>query len=64
MIHRARRLSLLAARHRILPIAGAALLLAASLLARPAGAQQVAQYTFEDGTAAGWTSFYSASAPT
>ena len=64
MIHRARRLSLLTARHRILPIAGAAFLLAASLLARPAGAQQVAQYTFEDGTVDGWTSFYAASAPT
>ncbi|HVS77124.1 MAG TPA: endo-1,4-beta-xylanase [Steroidobacteraceae bacterium] len=68
MFHRARSSSFSTARHRILAVAGAALALIASLSARPAAAQQlpqqVAQYTFEDGTADGWTSFYSASAPT
>src|SRR5690348_2567090 len=64
MNHRARTSSRPAARHRILPTAGAAFLLIASVLARPAAAQQVAQYNFEDGTTDGWTSFYAASAPT
>ena len=54
----------LAARRRFLSMASAAFLLMACLLMRPAGAQQVAQYTFEDGTADGWTSFFDASAPT
>jgi endo-1,4-beta-xylanase len=58
------RASRLAARCRILPIATAALLLSAFMLVRPAVAQQIAQYTFEDGTADGWTAFYLASAPT
>ena len=39
-------------------------LVSAFLLVRPAAAQQIAQYTFEDGTADGWTSFFDASAPT
>src|SRR5579885_2441391 len=64
MTHRARSLSHPASRHRALPIAGSTLLLIACMLARPAGAQQVAQYTFEDGTTDGWTAFYAASAPT
>jgi endo-1,4-beta-xylanase len=64
MNHRARASSCLAARHRFISAAGAAFLLMASVLARPAAAQQVAQYNFEDGTADGWTSFYLASAPT
>src|SRR6185312_7233931 len=55
MFNRARSLSGLAA---------AAALLMASLMMRPAAAQQVAQYTFEDGTADGWASFFDASAPT
>lgn len=68
MSYRARSLSHLAARRRSLPIAGAALAFFAFGWARPAGAQQlpqqVAQYTFNDGTVDGWTSFYDASAPT
>jgi endo-1,4-beta-xylanase len=67
MSYRARSLSLLAARRRILAIAGAALSITALVLVRSAGAQtlpyQVAQYTFEDGTADGWTSFYDAATP-
>lgn len=59
----ARSLSCLTVRRRLLPPAAAFLLLA-SMLMQPAGAQQVAQYTFEDGTADGWTSFFDASAPT
>lgn len=63
MFNRARSLSCLTIRRRLLPPAMAFLLLA-SMLMQPAGAQQVAQYTFEDGTADGWTSFFDASAPT
>ncbi|HTX06219.1 MAG TPA: endo-1,4-beta-xylanase [Steroidobacteraceae bacterium] len=67
MFHRARSLSSLAVRRRILAVAATALLSSICLLARPAGAQQlpyqVAQYTFGDGTADGWTAFYDASAP-
>jgi endo-1,4-beta-xylanase len=68
MFHLARSSSRPAACRRLLPIAAAAFL--ASVLAGtlPAAAQQlpqqVAQYTFEDGTADGWTSFFDASAPT
>ena len=40
-----------------------ALLLSALTLALPAVAQQVAQYTFSDGTTDGWTAFFDASAP-
>jgi endo-1,4-beta-xylanase len=47
----------------MLPLGLAALLLSALMLARPAAAQQVAQYTFSDGTTDGWTSFFDASAP-
>jgi endo-1,4-beta-xylanase len=43
-------------------IGGAALLLVC-LAIRPADAQTVATYDFEDGTAGGWTSFNGASAP-
>ena len=64
MFNRARSLSGLTARRRLFPLAAAAVLLMASLLMRPAAAQQVAQYTFEDGTPDGWTSFFDASAPT
>jgi endo-1,4-beta-xylanase len=68
MSYRARSLSFVAARRRILPLAGTAFSLIALVFMRAAGAQslpdQVAQYTFEDGTADGWTSFYDASAPT
>ena len=63
MFNRARSLSCLTVRRRLLPPAAAFLLLA-SMLMQAAGAQQVAQYTFEDGTADGWTSFFDASAPT
>lgn len=63
MFSHARRLSCPAARCRILPIAATAFLLSSFMLARPAAAQQIAQYTFEGGTADGWTSFYDASAP-
>jgi endo-1,4-beta-xylanase len=63
MFNRARSLSCLTVRRRLLPPAAAFLLLACMLM-QPAGAQQVAQYTFEDGTADGWTSFFDASAPT
>ena len=52
MLHRARSSSLLAA-----------LLYIALMLPLPAAAQQVAQYTFADGTTDGWTSFFDASAP-
>jgi endo-1,4-beta-xylanase len=58
------RASWLAACRRILPLAAAVLLLSGFLLARSAAAQQVAQYTFEDGTADGWTSFFDAATPT
>jgi endo-1,4-beta-xylanase len=56
MLHRARSLSLLAS------------FLASVLMCMlPAGAQtlpqQIAQYTFADGTADGWTAFFDASAP-
>ncbi len=56
MLHRARSLSFLAA------------FLAGTLMwVLPAGAQtlpqQIAQYTFADGTADGWTAFFDASAP-
>lgn len=68
MSHRARSSSWPAARHRILALAATALSLTAFMLAGPAAAQQlpdqIAQYTFEDGTADGWTSFYDASTPT
>jgi endo-1,4-beta-xylanase len=64
MFPRARSSSWLAAPCRNLPLAAAALLLSAFMLARPAAAQQVAQYTFEDGTADGWTSFFDAATPT
>ncbi len=68
MSYRARSLSFLAARRRILTAAGTALSLIALVFVRSAGAQtlphQVAQYTFEDGAADGWTSFYDASTPT
>src|SRR6185312_7186457 len=64
MFNRARSLSGLTARRRLFPLAAAAALLMASLMMRPAAAQQVAQYTFEDGTADGWASFFDASAPT
>src|SRR5487761_86635 len=64
MFPRARSSSWLAARCRILALAAAALLLSAFMLPPPAAAQQVAQYTFEDGTADGWTSFFDAATPT
>jgi len=68
MFHRARSLSHWPARSRILPIATAAFLASAAMLALPASAQtlpqQVADYTFADGGVDGWTSFYDASAPT
>src|SRR6185437_15579562 len=63
MFNRARRLSCVTVRRRALPPAVAFLLIALVSI-RPAGAQQVAQYTFEDGTTDGWTSFFDASAPT
>ena len=68
MCHLARSSFCLAARCRLPSIAVTALALSAFLLVRPAGAQQlpqqIAQYTFEDGTADGWTPFFDASAPT
>lgn len=64
MFPRARSSSWLAAWCRILSLAAAALLLSGFMLVRPAAAQQVAQYTFEDGTADGWTSFFDAATPT
>ena len=67
MFHRARSLSSFAARRRLLAIAATALVSSLCMAARPADAQQlpyqVAQYTFGDGTADGWTAFYDASAP-
>ena len=68
MFDRARSSSYQAADGRNLLLAAAAFLAAAVMLALPVGAQtlpqQIAQYTFEDGTADGWTSFYLASQPT
>jgi endo-1,4-beta-xylanase len=69
MSHRARSSSFFpAARRGILAIAGTLVASIACLLPRPAAAQQlpyqVAQYTFNDGTVDGWTSFFDASAPT
>src|SRR6185437_11456673 len=63
MFHRARRLSCLAARGRILTLAATAAFLTGRFMARPAAAQQVAQYTFEDGGTDGWVSFNGASMP-
>ena len=68
MLYCARALSWLAARSRMLPLAAAAFLTSALMLALPAAAQtfpqSIATYTFEDGTADGWTSFFDASQPT
>lgn len=67
MSQHARGSSWAASARRIPAFAAMALSLIAFLSARPAAAQQlpyqVAQYTFEDGTADGWTSFFDASAP-
>jgi endo-1,4-beta-xylanase len=63
MFHRAPRSSSCVLRRRSPALAGSALCIMAFLLARPAVAQQIAQYTFEDGTADGWTAFYCAAAP-
>src|SRR6185437_1164248 len=67
MCHLARSSFCPATRCRLPSIAVTALALSAFLLVRPAGAQQlpqqIAQYTFEDGTADGWTPFFDASAP-
>jgi endo-1,4-beta-xylanase len=68
MFHLARSVSGPSVRCRILPLATAAFLTSAFLLALPAGAQTlpqvIAQYTFSDGTIDGWTPFYDASTPT
>ncbi|MGH8319521.1 MAG: endo-1,4-beta-xylanase [Steroidobacteraceae bacterium] len=62
MFQRARSLSCLAVRRRMLAIAAAAVVLLLTCL-RPASAQVDVQYTWADGQTDGWTSFYNASAP-
>ncbi|MDA8350589.1 MAG: endo-1,4-beta-xylanase [Pseudomonadota bacterium] len=68
MSYRARSSLIRSVRRPALSIVATAFALLAWALTRTVGAQtlpaQVAQYTFEDGTADGWSAFYDASAPT
>ena len=63
MSYHARSSSERAGRSILISMAGAAILVFAGCLIRPAYAQQVVQYTWANGTTDGWTSFNNASAP-